>query len=94
MLVLGLLLLAGYLAFLLWEKWANDRALRSFRHVIHVSGIRGKTGVCRLLDAHLRGPDSGYSPRPPGPSPPISTQRAQSTCWSGGAWPTSASSWL
>ena len=55
MLVLGLLLLAGYLAFLLWEKRANDRALRSFRHVIHVSGIRGKTGVCRLLDAHLRG---------------------------------------
>ena len=55
MLVLGLLLLAGYLAFLFWEKQANDRALRSFRHVIHVSGIRGKTGVCRLLDAHLRG---------------------------------------
>ena len=52
------LLLIGYLAFLIWEKWANDRALASFRYVIHVNGIRGKTGVCRLIDAHLRG--AGY----------------------------------
>lgn len=58
MLLASLLLLTGYLIFLLWEKRENDRALRSFRHVIHVSGIRGKTGVCRLLDAHLRG--AGY----------------------------------
>lgn len=55
MLPFALLLAAAYLAFLLWEKQTNDRALRSFRHVIHVNGIRGKTGVCRLLDAHLRG---------------------------------------
>lgn len=52
------LLLIGYLAFLVWEKRANDRALASFRYVIHVNGIRGKTGVCRLIDAHLRG--AGY----------------------------------
>lgn len=52
------LLLIGYLAFLIWEKRANDRAIASFRYVIHVNGIRGKTGVCRLIDAHLRG--AGY----------------------------------
>ena len=58
MLILILLLTTGYLGYLLWEKWANDRALKSFRYVIHVNGIRGKTGTCRLIDAHLRG--AGY----------------------------------
>ena len=58
MLILILLLTTGYLAWLVWEKRANDRALKSFRYVIHVNGIRGKTGVCRLIDAHLRG--AGY----------------------------------
>lgn len=52
------ILLTAYLAFLVWEKRANDRALKSFRYVIHVNGIRGKTGVSRLIDAHLRG--AGY----------------------------------
>ncbi len=41
-------------ALLVLEKRANDRALMSFRAVIHVNGIRGKTGTCRLLDAALR----------------------------------------
>lgn len=58
MLILVLLLTTGYLGCLLWEKWANDRAIKSFRYVIHVNGIRGKTGTCRLIDAHLRG--AGY----------------------------------
>ena len=93
MLPFALLLAAAYLAFLLWEKQANDRALRSFRHVIHVSGIRGKTGVCRLLDAHLREPASGYSPKPPGLSPPISTPRAWSTRWIAAVWRISGNSW-
>lgn len=38
----------------LWEKRQNDRALASFTAVIHVNGIRGKTSVCRLIDAPLR----------------------------------------
>ena len=58
MLILVLLLTTGYLGCLLWEKRANDRALKSFRYIIHVNGIRGKTGTCRLIDAHLRG--AGY----------------------------------
>lgn len=53
-----LILTAGYLVFLICEKRANDRALASFQYVIHVNGIRGKTSVCRLIDAHLRG--AGY----------------------------------
>lgn len=58
MLKLITVLTIGYLAFLVWEKWMNDKALKSFRYVIHVNGIRGKTSVCRLIDAHLRG--AGY----------------------------------
>lgn len=58
MLILILFLTIGYLLWLVWEKRANDRALQSFRYIIHVNGIRGKTGTCRLIDAHLRG--AGY----------------------------------
>jgi len=47
------LLLCGALAL---EKRRNDRALSSFRAVIHVNGIRGKTSTCRLLDAARRDP--------------------------------------
>lgn len=58
MLFFALALTAGYILYLVWEKWANDRYLAGFRHVIHVNGIRGKTGVCRLIDATLR--SAGY----------------------------------
>lgn len=54
MLTCSLILLAGYLLWLLGEAYINRRARRSFRHVIHVNGIRGKTTTCRLIDAHLR----------------------------------------
>lgn len=58
MLVFSLILLAGYLSWLIWEAQMNRRARKSFRHVIHVNGIRGKTTTCRLIDAHLR--QAGY----------------------------------
>lgn len=58
MLTFVLVATGAYLVYLLYERWANDRARRSFQHVIHVNGIRGKTSVCRLIDAHLRG--AGY----------------------------------
>jgi len=54
MLKISLLLFGGYLAWLLWEGYANRRARHAFRHVIHVNGIRGKTATCRLIDAQLR----------------------------------------
>lgn len=46
-----------YMAACLWfflEKQACGRARKQLRHVIHVGGIRGKTSVCRMLDAVLR----------------------------------------
>lgn len=55
MLTAALLLAGLYIIYLLYEKRRNDAALSSFRYVIHVNGIRGKTGVCRLLDAVFRG---------------------------------------
>ena len=79
MLILVLLMTTGYLGYLLWEKWANDRAIKSFRYIIHVNGIRGKTGTCRLIDAHLRAPATGSSPRPPAPLPAISVPTGLNT---------------
>ena len=58
MLYLALLLTIGYVGYLVWEKRTNDKRLASFQWVIHVNGIRGKTSVCRLIDAVLRG--AGY----------------------------------
>ncbi|MGM9589189.1 MAG: poly-gamma-glutamate synthase PgsB [Faecousia sp.] len=58
MLICITVLTIAYLLYLLWEKKTNEKALASFRYVIHVNGIRGKTGTCRLIDAHLRG--AGY----------------------------------
>ena len=55
MLVLAVVLTVGYIGYLIWEKKTNDKALASFKYIIHVNGIRGKTSVCRLIDAHLRG---------------------------------------
>ena len=43
-----------YLLYLFLEHRQNEAARRSFLHVIHVNGIRGKTGTCRTLDAVLR----------------------------------------
>lgn len=45
------ILLLGYYII---EKIINDRCLASFKAVIHVNGIRGKTSTCRYIDAALR----------------------------------------
>ncbi|MDO5718082.1 MAG: poly-gamma-glutamate synthase PgsB [Tissierellia bacterium] len=44
--------------YFIWEKYYNEIALKSFKHVIMVNGIRGKTHVCRLIDSILR--SKGY----------------------------------
>lgn len=51
-LILGLTLL--WLCYLLWENRCAARARRQLAHVVHVNGIRGKSTVCRLIDAGLR----------------------------------------
>jgi poly-gamma-glutamate synthase PgsB/CapB len=58
MLHLAIFLTISYIAYLIYEKKSNDKYLSSFKHIIHVNGIRGKTSVCRLIDANLRG--TGY----------------------------------
>ncbi|MCC8139009.1 MAG: poly-gamma-glutamate synthase PgsB [Lachnospiraceae bacterium] len=58
MIAASLLIFSVYLLWLLYEKRCIDHARSSFLHVIHVNGIRGKTSVCRMLDACLR--SQGY----------------------------------
>jgi gamma-polyglutamate synthase len=43
-----------YLAWLVREDRLARKHRRALRHVIHVNGIRGKSSVCRLIDAALR----------------------------------------
>ena len=43
-----------YLAWLVGENASARRARKALPHVIHVNGIRGKSSVCRLIDAGLR----------------------------------------
>lgn len=58
LLILTICITAVYVVCLLCEKRANDKRLSSFQYVVHVNGIRGKTSVCRLLDAVSR--ERGY----------------------------------
>jgi poly-gamma-glutamate synthase PgsB/CapB len=44
----------AYLGFLIHERLRNSAARRALAHVIHVNGIRGKSSICRLIDAGLR----------------------------------------
>ena len=53
--LLLLLICAAYLLYLAGEKLLAGRYRRSFVHVIHVNGIRGKSSTVRLIDAGLRG---------------------------------------
>jgi len=43
-----------YILYLLYEYRQNIKTRKRFLHVIHVNGTRGKSSVCRLVDAGLR----------------------------------------
>lgn len=47
-----------YILYLLYEYRENKKIRKRFLHVIHVNGTRGKSSVCRLIDAGLR--SGGY----------------------------------
>ncbi|HWR60160.1 MAG TPA: poly-gamma-glutamate synthase PgsB [Clostridia bacterium] len=51
-----LILLSGvlYIVFLIHEYYSLSVIRKGFRHIIHVNGTRGKSAVCRLIDAGLR----------------------------------------
>ncbi|MFA5466451.1 MAG: poly-gamma-glutamate synthase PgsB [Candidatus Izemoplasmatales bacterium] len=44
-----------YILYLVWEHFEIARLRRSFHHIIHVNGIRGKSTVARLIGHGLRG---------------------------------------
>lgn len=52
--VLIILVSSIYILYLLYEYRKNKKIRKSFLHVIHVNGTRGKSSVCRLIDAGLR----------------------------------------
>ena len=43
-----------YIAYIVFEKLYNDKIRKSFKYVIHVNGIRGKSTTTRLIDAGFR----------------------------------------
>lgn len=47
-----------YLGYLFLEKYLVKKYRKSFKYIIHVNGIRGKSTTSRLIDAGLR--DSGF----------------------------------
>ena len=57
----NIIVLSGilYIIYLIYEKSYNKKIRRSFKHVIHVNGTRGKSTVSRLIDAGLR--EAGFS---------------------------------
>lgn len=44
----------SYIVYLIFEYYSLSVIRKGFRHIIHVNGTRGKSSVCRLIDAGLR----------------------------------------
>lgn len=47
-----------YLGYLIWEKRYQQKIRKSFKHIIHVNGTRGKSTTTRLITAGLK--NCGY----------------------------------
>ena len=52
--IMVLVLSIGYIIFLIIEKQYHEKIRKSFKHVILVNGIRGKSTTTRLVDSGLR----------------------------------------
>ena len=49
-----IILAVGYLSFVIIERVVLDKIRKSFKYIIHVNGIRGKSTTTRLIDAGIR----------------------------------------
>ncbi|HPX21086.1 MAG TPA: Mur ligase family protein, partial [Bacilli bacterium] len=47
-------LIVGYLGYIVFERFYQKSLRKSFTHVIHVNGTRGKSTITRLIDAGVR----------------------------------------
>ncbi|HPN89778.1 MAG TPA: poly-gamma-glutamate synthase PgsB [Bacilli bacterium] len=47
-------LIVGYLGYIVFERFYQKTLRKSFTHVIHVNGTRGKSTITRLIDAGVR----------------------------------------
>ncbi len=61
MILFAFILFIAYCFYLIWENYRNIQALSTFKYIIHVNGIRGKTTTCRLIDAAMRKKYSVYT---------------------------------
>ena len=52
--IIILVLSVLYIGYIIFEKLYNDKIRKSFKYVIHVNGIRGKSTTTRLVDAGFR----------------------------------------
>lgn len=48
-------LAAGYIGYIVWERFYYASLRKKLKKVVHVNGIRGKSTVTRLIDAGCRG---------------------------------------
>ncbi len=56
--IIIVVLILLYVGYLFFEKYYHKNLRKKFKMVIHVNGTRGKSTICRLLDAGLR--EAGY----------------------------------
>ena len=52
--IVVLVLMIGYLTYIVLEKIYINKIRKSFKYLIHVNGIRGKSTTTRLIDAGFR----------------------------------------
>lgn len=68
-----------YMVYLIVEYRGNIRTRRTIDHVIHVNGTRGKSSVCRLIDAGLRAGGYRVLTKTTGTSPRIINVNGEET---------------
>ena len=63
-----------YIVFLIYEYYSLSIIRKGLRHIIHVNGTRGKSTVCRLIDAGLKAGGHKVFTKTTGTSPRMQRQ--------------------